>query len=316
MNQNPFNNSDTNLRYYSYSYYLKKTYGKKVYKVPLDAGFTCPNRDGTCGIGGCSFCSSEGSGEYAGNYQDDLNTQFEDASKQMERKWPNALKIAYFQAYTNTYASLDKLKEIYQPILDKKDLVAIAFATRPDCLDDDKISYFQSLTSNHDIWIELGLQTIHDKTALQTNRGHTYQTLKEVVEKLKKTDIKICLHIINGLYDENSSMMLQTAKEVARLNVDAIKIHMLHIMEDALIAKEYKKNPFNILSLEQYVSIVCDQLEVLPPNMIIQRLTGDAQEEKLITPKWTLKKTIVLNEIQKELVRRNSYQGKYYTSTI
>lgn len=312
---NPFPYSDDNKRYHTWNYYLKHRYHEKVFKVALNANFSCPNRDGTCGVGGCTFCGSLGSGEYAGNIHEDLAAQFAERKAMMKRKWPNGDAIAYFQAYTNTYADVDTLKKTFDPFVARKDVVALSIATRADCLEDDKIAYLESLTKEKDIWIELGLQSMHDETAKRVHRGHNYQTFLDCIHRLKDTHLNICVHIINSLPYESKDMMLETAKAIGHLPVHAIKIHMLHIMEDTQMAKEYQQHPFPILSKEEYIDIVVSQLELLPPKMIIQRLTGDGVKEKLITPQWTIKKVVVLNDIDKEMLRRDSWQGKYYQET-
>lgn len=312
---NPFPYSDDNKRYHTWNYYLKHRYHEKVFKVALNANFSCPNRDGTCGVSGCTFCGSLGSGEYAGNIHDDLAAQFEERKAMMKRKWPNGDAIAYFQAYTNTYADVDTLKKTFDPFVAREDVVALSIATRADCLEDDKIAYLESLTKQKDIWIELGLQSMHNETAKRVHRGHDYQTFLDCIDRLKDTHLKICVHIINSLPYESKDMMLETAKAISHLPVHAIKIHMLHIMEDTQMAKEYQQHPFPVLSKEEYIDIVVSQLELLPPEMIIQRLTGDGVKEKLITPQWTMKKVVVLNDIDKEMLRRDSWQGKYYQET-
>ncbi len=313
---NPFINSNDNKRYYTWNYYLKQTYHCKVFKVALNAGFSCPNRDGKISKNGCTFCSALGSGDYAGNVCDSLDVQYQKGLTMMQKKWPNGSAIAYFQAFTNTYASLEHLKSIYNPFVFKDDIKAISIATRCDCLDQEKINYFDSLCEHKDLWIELGLQTIHDETASRCNRGHTYQEFLNCIEMLKGTRIKICVHLINSLPYESKEMMLESAKAIANLPIHAVKIHMLHIIEGSTMAKEYKQNPFPLLSKEDYIDIVIKQLEVLPEHFIIQRLTGDGVKEDLIAPLWTLKKVIVLNDIDKEMVKRNTYQGKYYKKTL
>lgn len=312
---NPFPYSLDNKRYHTWNYYLKNRFENKVFKVPLNLNFSCPNRDGTCGVGGCSFCGSLGSGEYAGNSKDDLETQFTQGLTMMKRKWPNGLPIAYFQAYTNTYASLETMKKVYDPFALREDIVAIAIATRADCLEDEKIAYLDSLCEKKEVWIELGLQSIHDKTAQRCNRGHDLATFLDCIERIKHTRLKICVHLINSLPDESEAEMLESAKLIASLPIHAVKIHMLHICQNTKIAEEYKENPFPLLSLEEYVDIVIKQLEVLPPEMIIQRVTGDAVKELLIAPNWTSNKTNVFNSIDKEMVKRDTWQGKKYNKT-
>ena len=308
---NPFFFSDDNLRYHSYSYYLKHKYHQKVFKVPLNAGFTCPNRDGTCGINGCFYCGSKGSGDTIID-SNDLNTQFIEGKKIMLNKWPNGKAIAYFQAFSNTYSSLEHLKEVYQPFINDTNIIELAIATRPDCLDQAKINYFAKLNKQKPITIELGLQSIHDKTMKKMNRGHDLDCLNDIVYKLKQANIRTCLHIINGLPNETSSMMIQTAKHVASLKVDGIKIHMLQIIKGAILADIYLNSPFELLNKEDYVKLVIKQLEILPQEMVIERLTGDAIKDTLIAPLWTIRKTSVLNDIAKEMVKQDTYQGRYY----
>ena len=307
---NPFPYSFDNKRYQTWNYYLQTTFQTKVAKVPINAYFTCPNRDGTKGIGGCTFCSGQGSGDFPIDPQKDLLLQFEQRKTIMENKWPNCAKMVYFQAYTNTYAPLETLKQLYQPFVEKEDVIGICIGTRSDCLTQECIDYLQEITKQKEVWIELGLQTIHDTTAKQINRCSTYQEFLDAVNKLSKTDIKVCVHIINGLPNETKEMMLETVQALAKLPIHALKIHMLHIIDGSLMAKEYKQNPWPLLSIEDYVEIVVDQLELLPQNIILQRLTGDGMEDILLAPMWTKKKTIVLNEIDKEMVRRDTYQGK------
>lgn len=306
--KNPFIYSNDNKRYHTFNYYLKNKYNEKIFKVPLDAGFTCPNRDGSVAFGGCSFCSALGSGDSV-IHSNDLMKQFDDGMNMMRNKWPQGKGMAYFQAYTNTYASLERLKAIYEPFVQRKDVIAICIATRADCLNDENIAYLNSLTKYKDIWVEVGLQTIHDETSNQLNRGHDYACFLEAIQKLSKTNCKICVHIINGLPNETKEMMLDTVKAIAQLPIHAVKIHMLHLLKNTKLAKDYEENPFHILSLEEYVEIVCEQLTYLPKEIILERLTGDGIASDLITPLWTIKKVCVLNEIDKYMAKHNLYQG-------
>lgn len=306
--KNPFIYSNDNKRYHTFNYYLKNKYQEKVFKVPLDAGFTCPNRDGKVAYGGCSFCSALGSGDSV-IHNSDLMKQFDDGVNMMRNKWPQGKGMAYFQAYTNTYATLDRLKEVYEPFIHRDDVVAICIATRADCLNDENITYLNSLTQYKDVWVEVGLQTIHDETSKHLNRGHDYACFLEAIDKLSKTNCKICVHIINGLPNETKDMMLDTVKAIAKLPIHAVKIHMLHLLKNTKLAKEYEKNPFHILTLEEYVEIVCEQLTYLPKEIVLERLTGDGIASDLITPLWTIKKVCVLNEIDKYMAKHNLYQG-------
>lgn len=306
---------DDNKRYHTWNYYLRNTFGEKIFKVSINAGFTCPNIDGKVAYGGCTYCSKEGSGDFAGNPKDDLIKQFKEIKEMMLKKWPNAKYIGYFQAYTNTYAPLDVLKEKYETILEQEDVVGLSVSTRPDCLEDDVVEYLSELNERTNLWVELGLQTIHDSTSKIINRGHDYKTFLEGVEKLKAKNIKIVVHIINGLPGEDYNMMMETAKAVADLNVHGIKIHLLHVIKDTPMARMLQKNMMTLMTQEEYVNLVCDQLEILPPEMIIHRLTGDGKKEDLVGPLWSLKKWEVLNAIDDTLKSRNSYQGIKYLSS-
>ena len=236
-------------------------------------------------------------------------TQFEKGIELMRRKWPQGEAMAYFQAYTNTYAPLEVLKKTFDPFAHREDIKAIAIATRADCLDDSIIDYLQSLTAYKEIWLELGLQTIHNETALAINRGHTYECFLEAIERLAKTDLKICVHLMNGLPNETKEMMIESVKAVGKLPIHAVKIHMLHLLKNTRMGNDYLKEPFPLLSKEEYIDIVVNQLMVLPKEIVIQRLTGDGVLDDLIAPMWTVRKVTVLNDIDKEMVKRNVWQG-------
>ena len=306
---------DDNKRYHTWNYYLRNTFGEKIFKVSINAGFTCPNIDGKVAYGGCTYCSKEGSGDFAGNPKDDLIKQFNDIKEMMLRKWPNAKYIGYFQAYTNTYAPLEVLKEKYETILAQDDVVGLSISTRPDCLEDDVLEYLAELNERTNLWVELGLQTIHDSTSKIINRGHDYKTFLEGVEKLKSKNIKTVVHIINGLPGEDYNMMMETAKAVADLNVHGIKIHLLHVIKNTPMARMSEKNMMSLMTQDDYVNLVCDQLEILPPEMVIHRLTGDGKKEDLVGPLWSLKKWEVLNAIDDTMKARDSYQGIKYLSS-
>ncbi|MCK0471257.1 TIGR01212 family radical SAM protein [Halalkalibacter sp. APA_J-10(15)] len=299
-------------RFYSWNHYLKQQFGERVFKIPLDAGFDCPNRDGHVAFGGCTFCSERGSGDFAGDRRDDLVTQFHSIKEKMHQKWKSGKYIGYFQAYTNTYAPVDTLKNYFEKILEQKGVVGLSIATRPDCLPDDVVAYLAELNERTFLWIELGLQTVHEKTATIINRAHDYQCYKEGVEKLRKHGIRVCSHIINGLPLETEDMMLQTAEEVAHLNVQGIKIHLLHLLKRTPMVKQYEKGLVQLMDFDSYIRLVVDQLEILPPDMIVHRLTGDGPADLMIGPMWSLNKWKVLNAIESELTNRNSWQGKYY----
>ena len=309
--KNPFPYSDDNKRYLTWNYYGKSTYGKKLYKVPVDAGFSCPNRDGLLSKSGCVFCyqGSNGFPQISGT---DLMKQYLQRKQIFDNKWPDGVPMVYFQSYSNTYGPIEKMIEAYQPFIDDENVKGLVIATRSDCLDDEKIAYLQSLTSIKPIWVELGLQSIHDQTLKEMNRGHDYQSFCDCVEKLAKTDIKISVHLINGWPTENKEMMIQTAKEVGKMDIDAVKFHMLHVCKDTVLGNNYLQKPFELLTKEQYVEIVAEQLTYLREDIIIERLTGDALKEVLIEPQWTLKKVSVINDIDKKMAEMDYWQGKNY----
>ena len=308
--KNPFPYSNDNKRYYTMNYYLKHTYHKKVAKVPLNAGFTCPNRDGSKAYGGCSFCSAMGSGDSILAFSEDLKKQYQIGLERMRKKWPDCLGIAYFQSFSNTYAPLKDLKRIYDPFFDDPELIGVAIATRADCLNEETIDYLNKQSAKKDVWIELGLQSIHAKTMDHLNRQHTTEEVWKTILQLKKTNIHTCIHIMNSLPNEKEEDMLETVRQIAYYHPDAIKIHMLHLLKGTRLAQEYEQNPFHLMSLEEYVDLVVKQLELLPQDIIIERLTGDGLADDLIEPLWTIKKTIVLNEIDKRMVKLNTYQGR------
>ncbi|WP_249029814.1 TIGR01212 family radical SAM protein [Tannockella kyphosi] len=301
--------STDNKRYHTFNYHLKQKYHHKVAKVSLNADFTCPNKDGTKGYGGCIFCSSSGSGDFAGNPNESLDSQFNKVSQLMQVKWPNCKYIAYFQANTNTYGPIEKIKQCIEPFLEKQDVVAIAIATRPDCLSDEIVEYLHTVNQKKDIWLELGLQTIHENTATFINRGHTYQEFLDGLALARKYQLNVCVHVMNGLPYETPEMMLETVKVVGQLDIQAIKIHMLYVVENTKLATIYKKDPFDILSRDQFINLVVEQLAYLPENIIIERLTGDGKIDDLIAPLWSIKKVMILNDIDKLMVQKQYMQG-------
>lgn len=304
-----------NKRYHTWNYYLRSNFGEKVFKVSINAGFSCPNIDGTVAYGGCTYCSKQGSGDFAGNPNDNLIKQFEDIKEMMHKKWHNAKYIGYFQAFTNTHAPVNVLKEKYETILNLDDVIGLSISTRPDCLPDDILEYLSELNKKTNLWVELGLQTIHDKTSKVINRGHDYNTFLEGVEKLKKHNIKTVVHIINGLPGEDYDMMMETAKAVADLGVHGIKIHLLHVLKDTPMENMLQKGTFELMEKDDYINLVCDQLEILPPDMVVHRLTGDGKRDEMVGPMWSLKKWEVLNAIDDTMRERNSYQGINYNPT-
>jgi len=314
---NPYKNSDSNKRYFTYDYYLRRKFGGKVSKITIDAGFTCPNIDGRCSFGGCIYCSGRGSGDFAGDPLESITSQIDRGIAMMSRKWSTEKIIPYFQAHTNTYAPVSILKEKYEEALSHDGVVGINIATRADCLEDDAVLYLSELSERTAVTVELGLQSADDATAEFINRGHTFEEFKSGFYKLRRLapKVEICVHIIHGLPNESKEMMLSTVRAVAALEPDQIKIHLLHIIEGTRMAEIFKSGEYVPLTKDEYVDIVCDSLELIPPDVVVCRLTGDGAPDSLVAPEWSRKKVCVINDIDKELYRRNSYQGKYYTDS-
>lgn len=283
-----------------------------MFKVSLNGGFTCPNIDGTKGTGGCIYCSSMGSGDFAGCETDSILTQFETVKNQLHKKWHTAKYIPYFQAHTNTYAPVSRLKELFEPVLAEENVVGISIATRADCLEDDVVEYLSELNERTYLIVELGLQTIFDETGEKINRCHTFAEFLEGYKKLSDRNINVCVHLIDGLPGETKEMMIESAKAVASLRPHCVKLHLLHILKNTKIAQQYENGEFEVLTLDEYVDIIISQLEIFHEDTVIQRLTGDGGRDSLIAPLWSLKKFVVLNEIDKEMKRRGTYQGRLW----
>lgn len=305
---NKFKYTLDNKRYHTWNYHLQSIFGEKVFKVALNGGFTCPNIDGTKGVGGCTYCLS-GSGDFAGNPEHDVVRQFEEVRLRMHKKWPEAKYIAYFQANTNTYAPVSRLKEKFEPVLALPGVLGLSLATRADSLEGDVLKYLAKLNRRTYLMVELGLQSIFDETGKRINRCHSYAEFLEGYNKLKNLGIRTCVHLILGLPGETHEMMLESAKAVARLRPDCVKLHLLHILKGTKMAQQYENGEFETMTREEYVNTVVDCLEYFHEDTVIQRLTGDGGRDSLIAPLWSLKKFVVLNEIDKEMVRRDTYQG-------
>ena len=299
-------------RFYTLNQYLRQTFGEKVFKISLDGGFTCPNRDGTVAYGGCSFCSDVGAGEFIDRRCAPLEVQFHDFKEKMHQKWSCGKYIAYFQAFTNTHAPLAVLKERFEPILKEPGVVGIAIGTRPDCLPEDVLDYLAELNQRSHLWVELGLQTIHDDTALAFNRGYDFSVYLDSLNALEKRNIRVCTHMINGLPGESYEDMMQTAKTIAALPVWGVKIHLLHLLRGTALVPLHEAGKLNFLEREEYVRLVCDQLEILGPTVVVHRLTGDGPRDKIIGPMWSIKKWETLNAIDDLLEARDSWQGKFF----
>ncbi|HJJ16568.1 MAG TPA: TIGR01212 family radical SAM protein [Bacilli bacterium] len=302
-----FNKTLDNKRYHTLNYYYENKFHNKVCKVSLNGNFSCPNYKNNRG---CIFCSLSGSGEFGGDKNEPLNVQFDKVSKMMLKKWPNAKFIAYFQANTNTYAPLNILKEKYETALGFDNVIGISIATRCDAISDEVLDYLDELNKKTFLTVELGLQSMHKKTLSLINRGHDLKSFESMVKKLQQRQINVVVHIINGLPYETKEDMINTAKYLNSLNIDGIKIHMLYILKNTKLADMFNKDKFHILTKEEYIDIVCDQLTYLNENIVIHRITGDPKIDDLIEPKWLVKKFCVLNDIDKEMKKRNIYQGK------
>ncbi len=296
-------------RYHTLDYELKQTFGEKVVKLSLDGGFTCPNRDGSIGTRGCIFCGEKGSGDFAGTRDVSIAEQIEQQKKLLSSKWPDGKYIAYFQSYTNTYAPIDRLRNRYEAALACKDVVGLAIATRPDCLPDDVLTLLEEFAGKTYMWLELGLQTVHLGSAAFIRRGYDLSCFTEAVLKLKERNIRVVVHMIVGLPGESRKDILETVSFVAKLGVWGVKFHMLYIQKDTDLYEYYCSNPFKVLTLEEYVNIIVDALEILPPETVVHRVTGDGVKKLLEAPLWTLDKLRVLSEIDRVLRERNSYQG-------
>lgn len=314
---NNYNNSMNNFkytldnkRYHTFNYYLKNKYKCKVSKVIIDAHLTCPNIDGSKGFGGCTYCSIKGSGDSNIYSNKSIMEQYENNKKIMDKKWPSDLYIPYFQSHSNTYTNLNHLKEMLEPFINNKEVAEISLATRCDCLNDDIVNYLNNICNKKQIWLELGLQTSNDNTEKYLNRCYLFKDFINAINKLSKTNIKICVHIIDGLPFEEEKDMLQTIKDINNLPIHAIKIHMLHIIEGSKMEKIFKENNLKLLSREKYIEIVVKQLELLKEEIIVERLTSDPIIDNLVEPLWLTNKTTILNDIDKLMVKKNTYQGK------
>ncbi len=311
---NPFPYSDSNKRYHAYDYYLRNTFGTKCAKIPLDGGFTCPNRDGRCGVGGCIYCSPRGSGDFTVRAAS-VREQYLAQRERLTQKWSAFRCIPYFQAFTNTYAPPSRLKELFEEAIALPDAVGLNVATRADCLPVETVKYLADLSERTTLTIELGLQTVHDETALRINRGHDFSAFLEGYHRVRELAprARIGVHLIFGLIGENDEMMVQTVQRVAKLRPDEVKFHSLYVTEGSKMAEIYRNGGYLPLELAEYVDLVVRALELLPPQTVIGRLTGDGAEKSLLAPLWSQKKRCVLNEIDKKFYDKNSWQGKMFS---
>ena len=298
----------TDKRYNQFSAYLKNKYGAKVYKITIDAGFSCPNRDGTISTGGCIFCDEGGSFSQAHSNILSVQEQVNVGAETLKNRFKAEKFMAYFQAYSNTYKPVNELKTIYDASLNHKDIVGISIGTRPDCIDEDKLKLISSYKDDYYTWVEYGLQSVHDKTLKRINRGHDYDTFLRAYEKTKEYGINVCVHVIFGLWESHEEIM-QTAQTLAKLGIDGVKIHMLVALENTKLAQIYEQGEIQLLTEEEYINTVCDFLEYMPAHTTIHRLAGNGLKKELIAPRWIGKKLDTLNKIDREFLRRNSWQS-------
>ena len=300
-------------RYNTLNDYYREIFGEKIFKVPIDAGFDCPNRDGTVAHGGCTFCTVSGSGDAIVAPDAPIRDQFYEEIDFMHRKWPEVKKyLVYFQNFTNTHDTVDVIRERYEQAINEPGVVGINIGTRPDCLPDETIAYITELSERMHVTVELGLQTTYDETSKIINRAHTYDLYVKTVKRLRELapKVEIVSHLINGLPGENHEMMVENVRRCVSDNeIVGIKLHLLHLMTSTKMQRDYHEGRLKLLSMDEYVNIICDQLEIIPKNIVIHRITGDAPRDMLIGPMWSLKKWEVLNAIDKEMERRGSYQG-------
>lgn len=311
---NPYQNTDSNKRYFTYDYYLRKTFGGKCLKIPLDIGCTCPNIDGRRGKGGCIYCSSRGSGDFAGAPTLSIAEQCQKGREALAKKWNVDRIIPYFQAHTNTYADVDFLREKFTKALYLDNVVAMNIATRADCISKEILDLLCEIAEQTVLTVELGLQSTNDKTAALINRCHTYSEFLEGYNRLRTASdkIRIGVHIIDGLPNESEQEMMQTAKDVAALAPDEVKIHLLHVIKGTRLAQIYESGEYTPLELDEYARIVANQLTLMPPETVIGRITGDGVASDLLAPLWSLRKTNVINTIDKLMYAQNLWQGKNF----
>jgi len=303
-------------RYYDLNSYLRKVFGCRVQKISLDAGLTCPNRDGRISTGGCMYCNSRGSGTGASRQGLSITEQIMRGKEFLKKRYKAQKFIAYFQSFSNTYGPYEKLKGLYQEALAIDDIVGLSIGTRPDCVDESVLTLLERYAKDYLVWIEYGLQSIHDRTLALINRGHDVGCFKGAVDKTRGRGIKICAHVILGLPLEDRHDMLATAKAVAAMGIDGIKIHLLYVVKGTRMEKLYLEGKYRCLEQEEYVNLVCDFLELLPPDMVIQRLTGDPHPYELVAPEWSLRKNETLSLISKIFADRDSWQGKGLNGTF
>ncbi len=305
----------TEKRYYTLDRFCKEKFGTKIAKITLNGGFTCPNRDGTKGCGGCIYCSEKMSGEFAGDPAEDIASQFAFVKEKLAAKWKSTRYMAYFQAGTGTYAPLERLRTLYEAALAEENVAALSVATRPDCLPEDVLDYLAELNGRTFVTVELGLQSVSDETGKRINRQTTYDEFLRAYEALSARGIAVCVHLINGLPGETREDMLHSVETVSALAPWSVKLHMLHVLRGTVCEELYRAGKLAVFEKEEYVNLVCDELEILSPDVVVQRLTGDGARSELVAPLWSVRKFELLNAIDREMARRESYQGKFCKET-
>ncbi len=296
--------------YHALDYYLKELFHEKVYKLALDGGMTCPNRDGTIGYRGCIFCSGGGSGEFAGDRCLSITMQLEQQKAQIEKKFPARKYIAYFQAFTNTYAPVSRLRPLFMEAVSHPDVVILSIATRPDCLDRDVLELLAQLNQIKPVWVELGLQSVHEETARYIRRGYSLPVFEDAVKNLRRRNIDVIVHAILGLPGETKKMILDTMRYLGGQPIQGVKLQLLHVLSGTDLALDYAVGKFSVLSMDEYIALVIECLEVLPPELVIHRITGDGPKDLLLAPLWSARKREVLNSIHREMKLRNTWQGR------
>ena len=299
-------------RYHSLDYALKSQFGEKVYRIALNGGMTCPNRDGKIGYGGCIFCSGMGSGDFAGSACKTITEQLAEGKAILARKRPVHAYIAYFQAFTSTYAPIEYLRKVFTEAIEDPDVKVLAIATRPDCLDSDVLELLDELNQIKPVWVELGLQTMHESSARFIRRGYPLSCFEQAVLALRSIGIEVITHVILGLPGDSQEQMLETCCYLNTLDIQGIKLQLLHVLKHTDLGLLYEAKPFPVMTMEEYISLLIRCIEQLPPQLVIHRLTGDGPKDLLIAPLWSTRKRTVLNQIHAEFRRRGTWQGKYY----
>lgn len=302
--------------YRTFNSYLREYFGERVYRVPIDAGFTCPNRDGVRAFGGCTFCDDRGSGAPTINVENSVREQLEAGMRRIGKRYKAKKFLAYFQAFTNTYAPEGVLRSIYDVALEYPDVVGICIGTRPDCLEDNVLDLLQELSEKTFVWLEVGVQSVFNETLDKINRGHSAEEFFDAVEQAKKRNLKVATHLIFGLPGEDESHMLETVRQMSQTDLDGIKIHQLCIYKGTPMEVDYRLGRLPVLDEDRYVNLVCDSLELLPPEMIIMRLVAEGSQDEIIAPDWAFEKERVMKKMEAELARRNSFQGKHYRDLV